>query len=268
MAAGDEDALDVFKALDAGTGPDPYCVAASKIFGVEVTKHDKERRGLGKIAELMLGYGAGADKFAESCAKGGADLESLGVDATEVVNAYRYEIHAPIARMWKDCQRAFLAACQGRVMRAGKWRYEPHPALDGKGGVDVWCVLPSERPIVYPNARAKRVTRKGKDGRSFQAWDLSYMGRRWRERVYGGLLVENAVQALCRDLLADALVRCEAAGLDPVLHVHDELVCEVDAGLGDEALDEMRHIMATTAPRWSRGLPIRLDGFHAERYRK
>ncbi len=132
-----------------------------------------------------------------------------------------------------------------------------------------WCVLPSGRPIVYSNAKAKRVTRRARSGNKFQAWELSYQGRNpWREHVYGGLLVENAIQALCRDLLADALVRCEAAGLEPVGHVHDEAICEVSRGLGAEALDEMRNIMSTTAPRWARGLPIRLDGFHAVRYRK
>jgi DNA polymerase bacteriophage-type len=269
-AAGDEDALDVFRALDAGTGPDPYRVMAGRyLFGVDVAAVTKEQRGLGKIAELMLGYGAGADKFAESCAKGGADLETLGVDAAEVVRTYRTEAHPAIAQLWKSCEKAFAAACQGRTARAGRWAYEAHPALDGNGGVDVWCVLPSGRPIVYCDARAKRVQRRAKNGNTFQAWDLSYQGRSpWREHVYGGLLTENAVQAFCRDLLADALVRCEAAGLDPVGHVHDEAIGEVDKGLGAEGLEEMRHIMGETAPRWAKGLPIRLDGFHSERYRK
>lgn len=266
-AADDTDALDVFRELDAGTGPDPYCVMATKIFGRPITKENKDERGLGKIAELMLGYGAGADKFAESCEKGGANLDALGVSSEDVVTAYRTEAHPAVARLWRDCQDAFRSACQGRPKRAGKWRYEPRDAADGSGGVDVWCVLPSGRPIVYSNARAKRVQRKAKNGRTFTAWDLSYQGRRWRERVYGGLLVENAVQAFCRDLLADALVRTEEAGLDPVLHVHDELVCEVREDLGAEGLEAMREIMADP-PRWARGLPIRLDGFHSERYRK
>ena len=268
-AAGDEDALRVFRALDAGTGKDPYCIMASEIFGHEVTKHDKDKRSIGKIAELACGYGMGADKFADTCAKAKSDLAALGVEAEDVVAAWRLK-HAPIARMWKACEKAFAVACEGRRARAGRWTYEAHTAASGRAGsIDVWCVLPSGRPIVYADARAKRVQRKAKNGNKFQAWDLSYQGRSpWREHVYGGLLVENAIQALCRDLLADALVRCEAAGLDPVLHVHDELVCEVDRGLGEEALAEMRHIMAETAPRWSKGLPIRLDGFAAERYRK
>jgi DNA polymerase len=268
-AAGDDEALDVFRALDAGTGPDPYKVMAGRyLFGVDVSAVTKEQRGLGKIAELMLGYGAGADKFAESCEKGGADLTALGVKADEVVRKYRQEAHPAVAQLWKACEKAFAAACAGRRGRAGRWTYEPHPAADGRGGVDVWCVLPGGRPVVYADARAKRETRTSRSGNKFQAVALSYQGRSpWREHVYGGLLVENAVQALCRDLLADALVRSEDAGLDPVLHVHDELVCEVTLGLGAEALEEMREIMSTP-PSWARGLPIRLDGFHWVRYRK
>lgn len=272
-AAGDEDALDVFRALDAGTGPDPYKVMAGRIFGVDVGGVSKEQRGLGKIAELMLGYGAGADKFGDNCEKAGADLEALGVSTQDVVDTYRGVVHVPIVRMWRACEKAFRLAAENergaeRGFRAGRWRYVAHPAADGRGGVDVWCVLPSGRPVVYANATAKRVTRRAKNGNKFQAWDLRYQGRNWREHVYGGLLVENAIQALCRDLLADALVRCEAAGLEPVLHVHDEIVCEVDAAVADEALEEMRNIMGATAPSWARGLPIRLDGFVSERYRK
>lgn len=269
-AAGDEAAVEVFRALDAGTGPDPYRVMAGRyLFGVDAAVVTKDQRGLGKIAELMLGYGAGADKFRESCEAGGANLAALGVEAEDVVSAYRNEAHPAIVAMWKACERAFRSACEGKAARAGKWRYEPHPSADGRGRgeVDVWCVLPSGRPIVYAKARAKRVMRTTKDGRKFQAWDLTYQGGLWPEHVYGGLLVENAIQALCRDFLADALVRCERAGLNPVLHVHDELVCEVDRRAGAEALEEQRQIMSDV-PRWAKGLPIRLDGFVSERYRK
>jgi len=272
-AAGDSDALDVFNALDAGDGPDPYRVMAGRyLFGCSTDAVTKEQRGLGKIAELMLGYGAGAEKFADSCADGGADLAALGVDAEEVVRAYREDAHPRIVQLWRACERAFRLAVEdaggGRKFRAGRWHYESRPALDSAGGIDVWCVLPSGRPIVYANARAKRTRREAKDGGTFVAWSLSYQGRKaWREHVYGGLLTENAVQALCSCLLRDGLIRCERAGLDPVLHVHDELVSEVDRRAGKEAIGEMRRIMSDT-PRWARGLPIRLDGFIYERYRK
>ena len=270
-AAGDEGALEVFRAMDQG-GADPYCLMASDIFGREITKADKIERNVGKQAELGCGYQMGADKFGATCLKAGVDLAKVGVDPEDVVSAWRTR-HAPIARLWRDCQDGFRKAAQGhggeRGVRAGTapWRYVSKPAADGRGGVDVWCVLPSGRPIVYPNARAKRVTRTSKSGSKFQAWDLSYQGRYAREHIYGGMLVENAVQAVSRDLLADALPRFEAAGLQPVGHVHDEAICSVYRRAAKEGLAEMRHIMSD-APRWARGLPIRLDGFTSRRYRK
>lgn len=254
-AARDQKALDVFAAYDAGRGPDPYCVAATGIFGRSVTKKENPReRGVGKIAELMLGYGAGAAKYADSCDDNGVDLVAVGVDAEDVVRSWR-RLRSAVTKLWRDCEQAFAAACQGKRAAAGPWVYEPH---NGPEGLEVWCVLPSGRPIVYPKAQAKR---------GHRGWDLSYQGRKFLEHVYGGLLVENAVQATCRDLLADALVRCERDGLGPRLHVHDELVCGFDVQAADEGLECMRQIMLD-APEWADGLPIVVEGFKGKRYRK
>lgn len=249
-AANDRKALDVFRAKDAGAGPDPYKVMAATIFHVDTGAVTKDQRSVGKAAELGCGYGMGPSKFDGTCEKAGVNLVAFGVDAEDVVQAWR-KLHAPIVRLWRDCEAAYAAACEGRSGRAGPFTYEPI-------GDDVACVLPSQRPVMYPGARAKR----GRRG-----WDLSYRGHLFEEHVYGGLLVENAIQAMCRDFLADALGRCELDGLDPVLHVHDEAVCEVDADVADEGLEHMRMIMADV-PEWARGLPIVLDGFVSRRYRK
>jgi DNA polymerase len=250
-AARDQKALDVFHAYDAKTGPDPYCIAATGIFGHTVTKKEHpEKRGVGKVAELMLGYGAGHVRYAESCAEQGVDLVAVGVDSEDVVKSWRKARHL-VPKLWRDCEHAFAAACQGKRAHAGPWTYEPH-------GEDVWCVLPSGRPIVYSNARAVRGSR---------GWDMSYQGHRFTEHVYGGLLVENAVQATCRDFLADALVRLERDGLRPQLHVHDEAVCGVDDAAADDGMAHMKEIM-TDPPDWADGMPIVLEGFKGKRYRK
>ena len=67
--------------------------------------------------------------------------------------------------------------------------------------------------------------------------------------VFGGLIAENATQALCRDIFVDALLRLEAAGYRPVAHLHDEFVCEVPDGFG--SIEEFRAII-TQAPSWRR----------------
>jgi DNA polymerase len=51
--AGQDDRLDVFRQFDAGTGPDPYRVTASRIYpNTEITA---AQRDIGKIADLALG---------------------------------------------------------------------------------------------------------------------------------------------------------------------------------------------------------------------
>ena len=82
--------------------------------------------------------------------------------------------------------------------------------------------------------------------------------------TYGGKLVENFVQAVCRDIMAEAIIRLERAGIPVVLHVHDEVILELD----DEAqLDEAGRIMVEI-PSWADSFPIAAEGFTASRYTK
>jgi DNA polymerase len=90
--------------------------------------------------------------------------------------------------------------------------------------------------------------------------------RKWeRCDTYGGSLAENVTQAVARDLLADAIVRCEAADCKVTFHVHDEIVAE--APLRARGLDKLSSLMRT-APAWAEGLPVAVSGWAGQRYRK
>lgn len=95
--------------------------------------------------------------------------------------------------------------------------------------------LPSGRAIHYNGVRTGR--------------RLTYAGNRGPEETYGGSLAENVTQGVARDILADAMLRLEAAGYLIVAHVHDEVVAESDD------LDGIKKIMET-GPDWSDGLPL------------
>lgn len=257
--SGDRAAVRVF-----GAGRDVYKVFASTIFGVPYEQVDKTQRGAGKIGELACGYQMGWRKLERDK---GEQLARAGSSAKAVVAAWR-DLHSPSVALWYELEDAWQAAAMGET---------PPPVGDGMladAGVGIQClpgegedagsvaiVLPSGRPLIYPDARVDL----GRKGRR----EGSYLGsaKGMREHVYGGMLVENVDQAICRDELMRALEAAEDAGLNPVLDVHDEIVCDVPRGAGAEALDELHAIMIAKS-EWMTGMPLAAEGFVSRRYRK
>lgn len=100
-------------------------------------------------------------------------------------------------------------------------------------------------------------------------YDLQNCGPRNRYAIVtsGGLAVshncENIVQAICRDFLAHALLKVEAAGLNPILHIHDEIVCESH----EDGLEELCIIMSTP-PTWAPGFPCLVEGYSGPQWTK
>ena len=61
------------------------------------------------------------------------------------------------------------------------------------------------------------------------------------------------------------MLRIEAAGYPIVLHVHDEIVCEVPEGFG--GTEEFTKLM-TRKPAWALELPIAAKAWTGSRYTK
>ena len=83
--------------------------------------------------------------------------------------------------------------------------------------------------------------------------------------TYGGSLVQSITQAVARDLLAHSLLLIEQAGYDPIMTVHDEIVADTRSDHG--SLDQFNELMCRL-PSWAAGLPMAVEGYESQRYRK
>lgn len=247
--AGEEWVLEAFRA-----GKDIYCETASRMFGVPVEKHgvNADLRDKGKIAALALGYGGG---IAALEAMGGLRMGLSEREMRRIVDLWRSS-NPNIVRLWR-----ILDAAATRVVETGE-TLTVHRGIELSMRRGLLLIkLPSGRSLCYPRAGVaedegrRRITYEG----------LSQTTRKWcSQTTYGGKLTENIVQAIARDLLAEVLMKAEAAGLRTVFHVHDEIVVE-DADKG--SLERIERFFAER-PRWCPDLPLTGAGYSTPYYLK
>ena len=136
--------------------------------------------------------------------------------------------------------------------------------------------LPSGRILSYPGIGVsveKQIEEDDyEDSRVTYRERIRYMGenqttRQWgKQYTYGGKLAENVTQALCRDLLAVALVRVDAEGWPIIIHVHDEIVTEVP-NEPEYSVAKLEEMMCEL-PSWAAGFPLAAEGAELMRYAK
>lgn len=255
--AEDEENLDVFR-----RGEDIYLSMASDIYGYPCNKADHPgERALGKVAVLGLGYQMGASKFYDTCQKFGIEIDE---DMAErVVRAYREKFWL-VKQLWADQEAAAIKCVKGPIglpVRCGRLTWL-------KEGLFLYMILPSGRRLAYPEPAIKSKQMPWGDWRE----QLTYKGvnpvtRKWHSQaVYGGLIVENGTQAIARDLMACAMLRCEESGIyQPVLSIHDEMVAEADEGKG--SVEDFERMMAE-CPEWGSDIPVAAEGWSGPRYHK
>ncbi len=211
---------------------DLYKDFASNLYNVDLASVNKEQRQVGKVAHLGLGFGAGATTF-KKVAKLMAGIDLSDGECVEIVNTWRSE-YRQIADGWKRFQDCLPQIRQGTETTIDPWGL----CVSEKEAVR----LPSGRRIYYPN-----LTKQFDNGKS-EWW---YGNGRTKARIYAGKGVENLVQALARDVIADnALSFRKATGLRPALMVHDELVYVVPQADAQAALDTLQGIMRQGVSWW------------------
>lgn len=246
------------------SGGKVYETMAAMIFrcAIEDIARDSFERQLGKKTVLGCGYGMGAEKFLDTCAKDGIVI-TLEM-AEHAVATYR-ELYARIRAFWYELEDAAVAAVRepGRVFRAGPIRFASDNAWLRYG-------LPSGRKLWFREPRVEMgMTPWGKRKEQVSFMCTNPVTKQWtRQRTYGGEICENVVQAMARDLLAHGMLSIEERfGMEMVLSVHDEVVFEADENCS-VTVDEFEAAL-TSLPAWAKGCPVAAaDGYTASRYRK
>jgi DNA polymerase len=134
-----------------------------------------------------------------------------------------------------------------------------------KNGDMTEVYLPSGRNLNFIDCKVAN----GRFGPKVNHMLVNSMTRQWNRRdTYGGLLTENIVQAVARDILTDAMLRVDQY-FNIVHHVHDEIVVEepVWDNIGSDPATHFKELM-TEVPAWAEGLPIDVDIWSQERYKK
>ena len=238
--------IDVFR-----KGEDIYCKSAAKMFNCVVEKHGENAhlRQKGKIAELALGYGGSVGAL-----KSMGALEQ-GLDESELqplVDLWR-QSNPNITQLWWDIDKAVKDTIRLRTTN------KTHGLTFVYQSGMLFMVLPSGRRLCYVKPRI--------EPNDYGGESVTYMGtdssKKWsRLESYGPKFCENAIQAISRDLLAEAMKRLSGSLICG--HVHDELIIEAAP---DVSIDSLCFEMGKT-PDWISGLLLRADGYDCPFYQK
>lgn len=295
--AGEGWKLDAFRAYDAKKGPDLYKVSYARPFNIDpesIADEGDMRRQIGKVMELALQYYGGVGAFCNMAETYGLDLDELAASAAAVIpSAYiakanrawdravigkrTYELKKPVyvvcsalVQMWRDAHPGvvgFWADLDHAVSMACKNPGKQYPVgnfirVDKK---DAWLriKLPSGRYLSYPSPRLNYDTGTIRDFLGVNPYSHQWS----RVSTYSGKLTENIVQGIAADILIDGLLASEKEGFNPILSVHDEIVCEPpqDWSYCNDA--KLSRVMCESSP-WTAGMPLAAKGFQGKRYRK
>lgn len=235
---------------------DIYNDMATKIYGYPVDRKAKDADGnklqeeegnVGKTARLGLGYGMGAPKFRGTLASGPMGSPPILVSqhfAQTAVDTFRAD-SPNIVNYWRLLTQA------GYDMMLPKTDYWIGPIRVRYERLE----MPNGMALKYPNLR---VITDEQDGRDQLVCDRRN-GK--TQRIYGGILAENIVQALSRTIVADQIRAAVREFPDSylVLAVHDEIVMMMPDDNSDDRQARLEDLMRVP-PDWAPDLPLDSEG--------
>ena len=179
--------------------------------------------------------------------------------AAYLVKVYR-ESNGAITELWSDLEGVIDAMAEG------------HDIAFGPGScvrtVRHGLVMPSALALKYPGLERRAEVVFDEDGEERPRIHYSYLDGHYGKtpkHIYGGLLVENIIQALGRCVVAEQALRVSAAGYHVATTTHDEIVACVPEAEAPAALEFTFRTMKT-APAWAAGLPLNAEGGYGTSY--
>jgi len=240
-------------------GLDLYRVTASDVYGVLYDEVTSDQRFIGKQCVLGLGYGMGVQTFKDSIAKTGKVVPDHIIEKAHAIYRKKYKT---IVNFWYTVEKACAL-----TLRDGQPRGFGHKRCCRVEMVNGYMTLklPSGRRLWYPKAYLGTQKTSWGEVRPAIRFYTQLTPALWgATHTYGGRLVENIVQAIARDTLAIALIELEDRGFDPVMHIHDEVVCDAEM---DRDVADVEAVLSTR-PYWAQDLPLGAEGFESQYYKK
>ncbi len=234
-----------------------YEATAARMLKMDVkdVKKGSMERQKGKIASLACQYGGGVNAL---ISMGALNMGLVEDDLKPIVDAWR-DANPNIKAFWYAVGDAAMSAIEGQAVAMPKANLKFYCR---KGFL--FIELPSGRCLSYYKARII----EGKFGKAIGFMGQNQTTKKWELiETHGSKLVENICQAVARDCLAESMLRLYKKGYEIIMHVHDEIVCEIPEENAEMLMKEISDIMSAN-DGWAATLPLGTEGIITKYYKK
>jgi DNA polymerase len=246
--------------LDAyANGRDLYKECMASQLGISISEVTKSQRDKGKVIILGCGFQMGWERFIEHAATYGIVVTEQ--EAKDAVYGFR-ETYPEIPALWTEFNLAVIKAVKSNICV-----YVKGCVVDGRDARVLKIKLPSGRALHYFNPYVSVSMKFGRPIEQVSYTQYGSKGARVTD-LYGGLIVENVVQSIARDILLNGMFEAEKEGFIIVMTIHDEIVCEVPIG-SHLNLDKLLECMSR-CPSWGEGMgfTLKAEGYTGNYYKK